>query len=72
MPWWWPFKRREAQQAAQEFRDMLDQAMLNQADLAAATERLKESRRPTKRGNEEPPSDEPALTPRPNPRTRNV
>ena len=72
MPWWWPFKRREAQQAEQDFREMLDQALLNQADLAAATERLKESRRPKKRGKDEPPSDEPAQPPRPNPRTRNV
>jgi hypothetical protein len=71
MPWWWPFKRREAQQAEHDFREMLDQAMLRQDDLQAATEKLKAIRRPKKRGMEEPPSDETA-PPRPNPKARNV
>lgn len=72
MPWWWPFgKRAEAQHAAQGFRDMLDEAMLRQDDLLAATERLKESRKPQKRGQDEP-SGEPAELPRPNPKARNV
>ena len=72
MAWWWPFKGREAQQAESDFREMLDQAMLRQDDLQAATERLKESRRPKKRGTEEPPSDDSAQPPRLNPRARNV
>jgi hypothetical protein len=71
MSWWWPFKRREAAQAEQDFREMLDQALLRQDDLQAATERLQESRRPAKRALEEPSSDDDA-PPRPNPRPRNV
>lgn len=74
MAWWWPFKKREAAQAEHDFREMLDQAMLRQDDLQAATELLKESRRPKKRGLEQLPPDDagPPRPPRPNPRPRNV
>lgn len=69
MSWWWPFKKREAAQAEHDFREMLDQALLRQDDLLAATERLKESRK-GKRGPEES-SGEPS-PPHPKPRRRNV
>lgn len=71
MSWWWPFKKREAAQAEHDFREMLDQALLRQDDLEAATQRLKESRKPPKGGEEKKPPvvDAP---PRPNARPRNV
>lgn len=74
MAWWSSlFKKRDeaARRAERDFRDMLAQALLRQDDLVEATERLKESRKPMKRGNEDPDPDDPVQS-RGTPRLRNV
>jgi hypothetical protein len=47
-PWWWPFGKR-ARALDQQFREMLDDALLAQNDLDAVTKRLREHRK-RKRG----------------------
>lgn len=67
MPWWWPFKKREAARADLEFRESLDQALLRQDDLLAATEKLRMSRKRDRRSPEESPPQE-----KPTPRGRDA
>ncbi len=40
-PWWWPFGKR-ARAVDQQFREMLDEALLRQSDLEEVTQRLRD------------------------------
>lgn len=43
-PWWWPFGKR-ARAVDQQFREMLDEALLRQNDLEAVTQQLRDHRK---------------------------